>query len=159
MRSLALAAAIIAASSISAEADWQYTRWGMTVAQTLEASNGQLRECFGQEICNGQKTKDEVARLTGDYQWGEFKFRVYMMFENRTDTLSRVLLRLDDKSDATAVVSAIQAEYGEPQIARHGFIWNLMVWREKVIDQIYILEIGDRHLSLSYMPRLFSKAL
>jgi hypothetical protein len=74
MRVTALASVLIAASAVSAHADWQYTRWGMTPAQTLEASAGQLKECYGQEICSRESTTNEVARFIGGYQWGGLKF-------------------------------------------------------------------------------------
>ena len=63
----------------SAAADWQYTRWGMTPAQVVAASNGavELSSGFG-----GPERRAGAVAAAGRYDAGEFHFTAEFMFRN-----------------------------------------------------------------------------
>src|SRR5687768_8936635 len=86
-------AALALTHPTNAVADWQYTRWGMTVDEVVKASKGQLKPCDAQ-LCSGQElrgTKDEV-RLIGNYASGQYSFKAYFYFNKDSKKLSIVSL-------------------------------------------------------------------
>jgi hypothetical protein len=117
MWAIVLTAVITAITwTTTAHADWQYTRWGMTPEQTLAASKGQLKRCEGGD-CSGQTTDQDVAQLFGNYQSGELSFTAFMIFDKRTNTLSRVYLNLNAPEKGDSLIRALRLKYGEP--SRH----------------------------------------
>jgi hypothetical protein len=74
-------------------ADWQYTKWGMTVDQVIVASNGQMARC--PRVC-GKEGETETSLATGAYKSGKFDFTAFANFDNRTGELTSVKLYLKD---------------------------------------------------------------
>lgn len=138
--------------SCQARADWQYTKWGMTVDQVLAASNGKLRRC-SVDACKGQVTDSTAAQITGEYKAGEYAFTVYAMFDKRSNKLSSVTLELLNPTQGDSLVGSVRAKYGEPATASRTAIMSLYVWRDQK-DQISIMNIGRTSVSLQYQPRL-----
>jgi hypothetical protein len=138
-----------------AYADWQYTRWGMTVEQVAAASKGQLRLCNA--ACDKQVTDGEIARLYGQYRSGEFAFTAFAMFNKTTGKLAYMNLKLDNSSQGNALIGALRAKYGEPATKTSSQLMSMFVWRE-ARDQINIVSIGsgtaDGLTTLAYRPRL-----
>ena len=149
---VALCAGLLTSSF--AHADWQYTRWGMTVEQVSAASKGQLRACNA--ACDKQSTDSEIARLYGAYRSGEFQFTAFAMFNKTTGKLAYMNLKLENTSQANALIGALRTKYGEPATRNTSQIMNMFVWRE-ALDQIDIVVIGpgmaNPHTTLAYRPR------
>lgn len=142
------------ASALPAAADWQYTRWNMTPDQVMSASKGQLKRCaLG---CPGQSSPKYDALLEGEYQSGEFRFKVYALFEKGTNKLSLMHLNLLQPDQAYSLIGALTTKYGKPVDGSQSQISKLSIWRDKS-DQISVFVIGyqtPKSATLSYQPRL-----
>jgi hypothetical protein len=155
--SIVLVTATIVSSS-PVFADWQYTTWGMTLDQTLSASKGALKRC-DPISCKGQTSEKDTARLYGKYRPGEFEFTAFAYFNNSTNKLSRVILRLTEPSQSNSLIGALRNKYGEPTTTNRTQIMQLLVWRENK-DQISLLIIGiqgsgtTESADVLYQPRM-----
>ena len=154
VRNAALSLFAAIAINTAAYADWQYTKWGMAVDQVAVASKGQLRPCEP-NICAGQSTNLLIAKLHGPYQSGEFKFTAFAMFSKGTDTLASVFLKLDDTSQASALLTSLQAKHGK-EINKLGATdaFAIYLWRDAA-DQIALQVVGKptTHARVQYFPQ------
>ena len=153
---LSLFTATIALPNSSANADWQYSRWGMTPDQMLTASKGQLKRC-DPKACAGQTTDKTAAQLFGPYQSGEFSFKSFAFFDKQTNKLAQVTLQLTTPEKANELIGALRARYGEPSSQNKTTIMTLLVWREQK-DQIALMILGfgqtTNSASIIYQPRI-----
>ena len=142
--------------ALPAAGDWQYTRWGMSPDQVMEASKGQLKRC--DQTCEGQNTKADAARLFGNYRAGEFSFTTFAMFNKQTNKLSLIILELQQKEKGLSLIGSVRTKYGEPSTKNVTAMMSFYVWRDAK-DQISIIAIGLNHssfndVSLRYQPRI-----
>jgi hypothetical protein len=147
-------AALALTHPTNAVADWQYTRWGMTVDEVVKASKGQLKPCDAQ-LCSGRElrgAKDEV-RLIGNYASGQYSFKAYFYFDSKK--LSIVTLDLNNPTLGWSLGADLRARYGEPSRQSRDSISSDMQWQTKT-DRIYFMTIGSgpRSASVSYRPRI-----
>jgi hypothetical protein len=100
-------------------AHWQYTRWGMTPAEVIAASNGNARQGDGRRSAQGPATKDVI----GTYVAAGRTFEVSFYFvEQRLD---EVVLQLRDSQQCQATTRDLLAVYGRPiQISGARMEWN-----------------------------------
>ena len=73
---------------ISANADWQYTKWGMTPEQVQTAAKGKLTPVAGQETCQACSL---VPLLAGDYVAAGQQFRLRFEFADGKSLAAVVL--------------------------------------------------------------------
>jgi hypothetical protein len=142
--------------ALPAAGDWQYTRWGMSSDQAMEASKGQLKRC--DKICERKTTDTDAARLFGNYQSGEFSFTEFAYFNMQTDKLTSIRLDLLQREKASGLIGAIRNKYGEPSTKTLTAIMGLYVWRD-ANDQIAIVIGGPNNpnpafVDLIYQPRI-----
>lgn len=152
MRTAALIAGALLISAPAA-ANWQYTKWGMTVDQVAAASKGQMKRCSA--VCDKQTTSTSTALLYGPYQSGNLPFTAFAFFDNTSKKLVSISLRLDDPSKGNELIGALRAKYGEPASESRTQVLYLMVWRPAG-DQIDVTRIGfggDFSYTLGYQPR------
>jgi hypothetical protein len=97
--------------STTARADWQYTRWGMTVEEALEASKGTLKRCG--QACDKARTSDMNAQAFGPYRSGELGFSAYLLFDKNGE-LGGVKLFLNDSGQRGLLMGSLTAKYGKP---------------------------------------------
>lgn len=107
MLRIATALALVIAP-MSAKADWQFTRWGMSTADLATLPI----------VLNKPSPEERAAsRLPalGEPEWrsryiaGEFKFTAYYLFQS--DKLRAVSLHGDPK-DAPAIITSLRSQYG-----------------------------------------------
>ena len=101
---LALCGFIVVASP--ANADWQYTRWGMTPEQVKTSSRGAATENTDTEL----DAKELKAKLTAPYRSGALLFRADFLF-NSANKLSVVRLKLDDSGSCISLISQLSVTY------------------------------------------------
>ncbi len=147
---------IIILSVNYARADWQYTRWGMTVEEVVSAPKGTLKRCVP-STCAGQETENDIAMLFGDYRSDGFLFTIFSLFDRTTGKLSSISLKLKDARQVYGLASALRAKYGAPAIAdgTPGLLES-WTWRPGS-DQISLIAIGSHppsDASLTYQPRV-----
>ena len=102
---VALSCAVIASP---AGAHWQFTRWGMTPSQVIEASNRTASAGDGAKAARGDDTVDAV----GTYVAGATTFTTKFWFGQQG--LSTVALQLNDYDKCLDVQRDLLAKYGEP---------------------------------------------
>jgi hypothetical protein len=93
-----------------ANADWQYTKWGMTPTEVVAASGGHAtcKQPSTKELAN---TLSYVDECNSWYQVGKFKFFVTFSFDKQFRKLQGVTLLLVG-SDEDDLAQAIQEKYG-----------------------------------------------
>jgi len=141
----------------TAQADWQYTKWGMTVSQAQAASQGQLKPCTQQDG-KGQTTEKSTALLYGPYRSGEFSFTSFLFFNKSSNKLDHVSLKLIDSLKSNELIGAVRSRYGEPSSHSKSALMDVWMWHEKT-DQVSILVIGNGATAtaeLMYQPRITS---
>jgi hypothetical protein len=76
---LSAAFAVLLSMPIAAQADWQYTKWGMTAEQALRVSGGQLRTPAIQERA-AHAAGDRQPELVGQHATSSFRFTAALFF-------------------------------------------------------------------------------
>jgi hypothetical protein len=117
-------------SVIPVSADWEFTKWGMSPEQVVQASKGQAHPA-----------QDDISSilLTQDWQSGRFLFVVSYVFENTAGRqgLSLVKLQLKNTEVRDKLLSDLKRKYGRPVHEEKGHI-NLVAWK-KSGDSIHYL--------------------
>lgn len=108
-----------------AHADWQYTRWGMTLEEALRASKGQLDQC-NPVLCAKHSSEGEEAKLYGSYTSGDFTFSAVVLFNKKTERLEADSLVLTNAQRWPQLAGALRSKYGEPANRRKSAITELI---------------------------------
>jgi hypothetical protein len=117
----------VALSASTAIADWQYTRWGMSPRDIVDASKGEARIFKpGDQLAQGDgclfMNRTPIA-IIPKKKIGEFQFAVKFCAVTGQNTLTSVVYFLDDRTPALR--RALMAQYGNPISVVHGdLIWN-----------------------------------
>jgi hypothetical protein len=109
-----LTLAVFATSS--AYADWQYTRWGMTPEEVIEASQGEAGPSSNPRCMNEGKE----PTLAAPFQTGEFVFEAIFCFKN--NLLDWIVLVLADESKSSRLFSSMEGVYGKSSGSNHPFL-------------------------------------
>lgn len=148
---IALAATI--AASAPARADWQYTKWGMSIAEVVNASKGELQRCGA--ACPKLQTDAEAAAVSGPYQSGPFEFKAFAYFTRGTGQLSSMLLYLKDVDQGFRLEDEMKAKYGRPTSQSDLSMSRTTIWLTET-DKIEFSLIYKALVSLKYTPRVTS---
>lgn len=105
-----------------AQADWQYTKWGMTKSEIIAASKGEAREMRQGEdfLCNnGRKVIAVVQRKT--LAGSDFSVKFCAFADGRLSSI-----RLDSTTANTyQLKQTMISQYGQPvSMERGDFLWN-----------------------------------
>jgi hypothetical protein len=149
-RRLVLAVGLVLVVSSSSDADWQYTKWGMTPAEVLAASNGAARAATDEEKIGGRlrPTGEEptlVARWKSDQF--ELKVRFYFSKEERLDGIHLLLVA----GNPEALLANLKAKYGKAFLSFEGDFLVHVVWHAGK-DKISYLALGKDVIGISYQP-------
>lgn len=112
---------------LPARADWAFTKWGMTLRDTLIASNGQANVLPPQDVKGKSTFKGSTCKANiKDYNISEYHFEVVFCFDSN-DRLSSVVLYTSG-DEFRAIDRALTATYGAPASQKGGSlpskIWN-----------------------------------
>jgi hypothetical protein len=126
----------------SAEANWQYTKWGMTPAQVITASHGAV----GWRPVKNPKADGRANEVGGSYIADNRTFDV--SFDFRNGRLSSVALETDM---CATLLPDLETKYGEPQILADGSFpeWR---WRDKIRNDDVVLFGLLGNCLLAYSP-------
>jgi hypothetical protein len=130
-------------------ADWQYTKWGMSVDAVVKASNGIAKPDLKSQA---NSTGFATSLLVAPYKAGRFEFTAHFLFDKQTQGLSRVDLKLKKPSECSSVWRELGDKYGEPKIEKEvsrimeGATW----WDEKANNGITIIQIGNNDCTIWY---------
>lgn len=106
---LVLAGAAATVLPSNAQADWQYTKWGMHVADAQQASRGTLHTPGPSE---NSPIHGQNAGLVGAYSAGALQFQVALYFH--AGNLDLIRLMPDLSTSGAATIEALRGSYGEP---------------------------------------------
>jgi hypothetical protein len=112
VRPAALMALMLPFWPISANANWQYTKWGMTPEQVQSAARGKLTPVAGQEACPACSS---VPLLAGNYSVEGQQFRVVFGFAD--GKLSQVILAMPATGrtwGCNELYDSLSLKYGTP---------------------------------------------
>lgn len=142
--SKALLLAMLAFGS-PAQADWQYTRWGMTPTQVAAASGGAVVVGTGDA---GDRYSGAEIGAVGNYRSGDYRFHAVFYFVN--NRLSDIRLKLEG-SDAYALKNSLDGVYGKPfRESRNAY--HLITYHDAAKNnRVDLLIIGDS-ATLEYRP-------
>ena len=90
-------------------ADWQYTKWGMTVEEVIIASNGSAIKSAD----TGRDVIGAKSLAIAQYFAGEFVFEANFLFDRKTQKLRYVMLSLE-KGNPNLLYEALVNRYGKP---------------------------------------------
>jgi hypothetical protein len=143
------AAMLLALVSLSAAADWQYTKWGMSQKDVVKASKN---TAIPDRESAGHSTSLAESLLTAPYRAGRYEFTAYFLFESRTLTLSGVSLRLVRVEDCDLLRGELASKYGKPQeVQRVVGVLEGASWRDEPSNNgISIAKIGTDGCSVQY---------
>lgn len=142
-----IAISIFALASSQANADWQYTRWGMSPSEVLNASGGsaQINTDRGLDAGNG------MAKIVAPYRVQDFNFSAVFRF-NKSDKLIQVVLNA--KNHQCALVEALpERTYGPVQAKDKTFFSRATIWWDRPNkNQIMFYQLNDGACSVQYRP-------
>lgn len=152
---------VVALWSTSALADWQYTRWGMTIDEVIVASEGQA-----EPYENGKKnTETSAVELTAPYQGAGLKFFTYFSFDTKSNGLVYVSLELADPSLCYELIGKLQSTYGTGTRPVETGLMDIYKWmdpkRGNIVSLTRFATSSSRdlpsvttHCGLTYQPYL-----
>jgi hypothetical protein len=121
----ALAAAPLSLWTPPAQADWQYTKWGMTPAEVIRASNGKATANADQ----GKNTDIGKVKLAASYQAKDIVLKAYFQLDE-DDKLSLVLLDVIEPSNCYKVESLLSQFYGKDEYDSEVLNISIKRWRD-----------------------------
>lgn len=95
-----------------ADADWQYTKWGMTADQIVAASSGAARLVPSDQV-ERQSGADFTTIALGTFSTGPFSFNVSFRARKGESKLHYVRLELNDPSRYGDLLNSLKSKYGE----------------------------------------------
>jgi hypothetical protein len=127
---LLLGAYIVLGAVLPASADWQFTKWGMSPKQVVEASHGQALP-----LSRDKQVESRIegldALLKQDWQSGRFLFTVVYFFQKAGGGLTLVNLTLRNNELSYDLEGALHTKYGAPdsEIKEANVDIETVIWR------------------------------
>lgn len=147
---VASAAVLIAGGTPGAAADWQYTKWNMTVDEVVAASNGLAKPSTPAEAV--KKYQNTIVKLKAPYKSGTFDFIAYFHFDEGGKHLIAVALELQNIKEATYLRAQLTSKYGNPDESEDvAKLIQIDTWHED--DQIVLSSSSDG-ATVKYEPRI-----
>ena len=114
-------------SSTAAHADWQYTKWGMTPDQIIEASKGQAERI--KPLTREYRLRGKWVRSS--HEFNDLAFDVVFRFDVNSSGLNMIKLRLKDKNRCDSLVSALKAKHQKSIAKVISSGWSMLSWNDK----------------------------
>jgi hypothetical protein len=105
MKQFAIALGLVCFAASAAQADWQYTKWGMTPAEVASAANHQTRKSTDLH----PDSDGNITRLVAPYKTRKSTMEAQFGFD-AADKLASVTLVLNDKSASMDMVMDMGAD-------------------------------------------------
>jgi hypothetical protein len=135
------------ALTAAAQADWQYTKWGMTKDQVIAASKGEARSLRPGDDFVCAYTGQNVMAIVPAKQIAGERFNVSFCTTGN-GRLTNVALRSSAANFAT-MKRALISQYGAPlSDSRSGTIWN----DKKTGNTITLADVAGVAVSIEYKP-------
>jgi hypothetical protein len=109
-------------------ADWQYTKWGMTPEQVIDASGGSVSK-IPEEQQKERSRSGFLGKLSGSYTTGDFHFGVDFQFSK--NKLEMIALTPTEYDRCKRLQSALLAQYGSPWENRSDRYGPNLIWLDR----------------------------
>lgn len=106
---VALISAILMLVALESRADWQYTRWGMSLEELMALPGVSVSLAMPSERENADRVTGGRAEATAPYQAGPLKLNAYFLFARNHLTMVRLQTM---GHDADLLISRISEAYG-----------------------------------------------
>ena len=142
-----LIVSLVLGLSFEASADWQYTKWGMTVDEVIAASNGKARKFTDP----AQNTDMETLQAVAPYVAGDFVFEAGFNF-SKDSRLRTVRLKLIE-GDGRRLSAALLNRYGKPLSESATSVTEHARWLDKKSNNTVVwFMIGAEYFTVEYSP-------
>src|SRR5580704_5550110 len=147
MKQFGMALALVSCGARPAQADWEYTKWGMTPGQVVSAAKNLTRKSSDLR----PDSDGNVTKLVAPYRSGKFSFEAQFGFD-AADRLSSVTLVLNDKfagmdmnmgadmnmnmnmdqGGCHDLLASVKTTYGPPQAGRSAHMqYSIETWQDR----------------------------
>jgi len=117
----ALVAAVALAAPAVAHADWEWTRWGMTVDGVVAGSAGAVSRVEGRP---GQRVHDYDLKAAGEITRYGIRLNAQFYFEPSGGSLKVIRLSVIDFADCDRLKQAVRRELGAPDAPGSFLEWR-----------------------------------
>lgn len=128
-----LAGALVASAG-EARAEWQSTRWGMSLADAMAAVPG------ARPLADGTEAKTAtygIARARFEWSSGPFQFFGTLAFDPASNGLSAVLLDAVKGSDCLGILRELTIRYGAPRSTAPNYGQSHQWLTDKTLIQLH----------------------
>ncbi|TXN08921.1 hypothetical protein FV222_00170 [Methylobacterium sp. WL103] len=125
--------------TMPAQADWQYTRWGMTVDEVVGASKGVARRYTDL----GKNGIDWKVLAAGNYIGGPYTFTSIFQFGLKDERLTGVRLEPSNADDCSQIPDSLRVNYGRPMKEDTSGPFKSIVWLSKSGDEVTFMRINS----------------
>ena len=158
MKLFGIALALVCCGASAAEADWEYTKWGMTPQQVISAAKNRTRKSSDLH----PDSDGNVTKLVAPYKSGKFSFEAQFGFD-AADRLSSVTLVLKDKfagmdmnmgadmnmnmdqGGCHNLLASVKTTYGPPQGGRSAHMQYIIeTWQDRKNKNTVTYTVLDR---------------
>lgn len=131
-----------------AHADWQYTRWGMTVNEVLAAGNGRVIRHDSPAMSDTVSQMRAVAKHSAD----GMSFTAFFGFGAESN-LNQVMLVLNEGSRCLLLRDSLRSVYGEGRLfdIRPGLVPGVK-WRDEASGNMIDFLTISRTCTVTYEP-------
>ena len=133
----------------AAQADWQYTRWGMTMDEVVVASKGRATR---PKKPNTVEDGSILNLLSAPYTANRLKFKAEFWFAEEDRRLSSVRLSLIKISQCPDMRGALTNVYGPAEKSKTSLGEFLRWWDRDNGNDILLMDYPDAICSLNYKP-------
>ncbi|HJT06070.1 MAG TPA: hypothetical protein VJ747_04040 [Stellaceae bacterium] len=112
-RTFAAIAVVVALMPLSARADWQYTKWGMTPEEAVKASNGAMKMLAAKDRRKADLTKTEKV-AAGSFDDGALRLEVEFLIDTASGGLVCVAYATKDPAQNGLLRQTLIKRYGLP---------------------------------------------
>jgi len=158
MKQFGMALALVSCGASAAQADWEYTKWGMTPGQVVSAAKNLTRRSSDLR----PDSDGNVTKLTAPYRSGKFSLEAQFGFD-AADRLSSVTLVLKDKfagmdmsmgadmnmtmdqGGCHDLLARVKTMYGPPQAGRSAHMQYIIeTWQDRKNKNTVTYTVLDR---------------
>lgn len=148
-RNAILATTALVLTTVTASADWQYTKWGMTTEEVITASGNKASK---PKKPNTIKDGHIVNLLSAPYETERFKFKADFWFGKKSRQLEMVKLDLIDLDQCPSLIGELKSIYGTGELKKLSF-GDSYKWRDNDSkNNIYLMDVPNGFCNLDYQP-------
>lgn len=134
---------------------WQYTKWGMSAEEIVEASQGKARAVYGEEKNNKSNPYYFDCLAVSEFTTGPFKFEVNFRAKLHEKTLNSVYLDLVNSNQYEELKDSLVSNYGKGITTVKGKQITTTWLTDSEVIELNDLRESIRFVSLSYTKRVY----